>query len=149
MRIQTFLKTSPVFAIYTAYDRVVRRFQERLAEEDLHLIQALIVTGIFFEGRPVRPSELAETLGCTRSNISHAIRSLEKAGLIERELHRGDARAYLLTLTRAGRRKAPRLIKIFDSTQTELESSGGKELNSELARFLNRDDGLSVREDRS
>lgn len=136
MRIQTFLKTSPVFAIYTAYDRVVRRFQERLAEEGLHFVQALILTGIFFEERPVRPSELADTLGCTRSNISHAVRALEKAGLIERSLLKGDARAYLLTLTKSGRKMAQRLIKIFDSAQTELELSGGRELNAELLRFL-------------
>jgi DNA-binding MarR family transcriptional regulator len=138
MRIEKFLKTSPVFGLYTAYDRVVRRFQARLAAEDLHFIQALIVTGIFFEERAVRPSELAATLGCSRSNISHAIRGLERKGLIERGLAKSDARAYLITLTKAGRRKAPQLIKIFDSAQAELEASGGKDLNLELARFGSR-----------
>jgi DNA-binding MarR family transcriptional regulator len=136
MRIEKFLKSSPVFGIYIAYDRVVRRFQARLAAEDLHFIQALMLTGILFEDRAVRPSEFAETFGCSRSNISHAIRSLEKKGLIDRQLSRQDARAYLITLTKAGRKKAAQLVRIFDVTQSEFEAHGGKELNAEISRFV-------------
>jgi DNA-binding MarR family transcriptional regulator len=136
MRIDKFLTTSPLFSLYVAYDQVLRDFQDRLKSEDLHFIQALIVTGLFFEGQAVQPSELAATLKCSRSNISHAIRDLEKKGLLERATKSSDARAYYISLTKSGKKKASRLIKIFDSTQDQMEAAGGRDLNSDLKRFL-------------
>jgi len=138
MRIEKFLASSPLFSLYQAYDQVLGDFQARLKAEGVHFLQALIVTGLFFEERPVRPGELAESLRSSRSNISHAIRGLERAGLIAREsstLHR-DARAYYLTLTRAGRKKAGRLIKLLDSVQDQIEAAGGRDLTPELRRFV-------------
>ena len=136
MRIEKFLSTSPLFSLYNAYDEVLRDFQEKLRAEDVHFIQALIVTGLFFEERPVRPSELAETLKSSRSNISHAVRDLEKKGLVERTTNASDHRAYFLTLTRTGKRRASKLIRIFDTTQDQIEAAGGRDLNPELKRFV-------------
>ena len=138
MRIEKFLKTSPAFSLYVAYDRIVTALQTELSSEGLNFIQALILTGLFFEESPIRPSTLADTLGSTRSNVSHALKDLERKGLIERSLLKGDARAYLIALTRLGRRKAPRLIKIFDANQERLEKLGGKSLNNELVQFIEK-----------
>lgn len=46
--------------------------------------------------------EIAEGLGLTCSNSSKVIAHVEKKGLIERRLDKGDKRLMLFTLTRAG-----------------------------------------------
>lgn len=137
MRIKKFLEASPLFNLYAAYDQVLGDFQKRLRREDVHFLQALILTGIFFEERAVRPSELATIFRSTRPNISHALRSLEKRGFVERNTSREDARAYLFNLTREGKKKVSRLIKIFDSTEEQIEQAlGGKKVNSNLCHFV-------------
>ncbi|MGE0525691.1 MAG: MarR family winged helix-turn-helix transcriptional regulator [Bdellovibrionales bacterium] len=137
MRIQKFLDTAPLFALYVAYARILGDFQKHLASERVHFLQALILTGLFFEERPVRPTEMAATFGVSRSNLSHALRELEKRGWIERKLSPADARAYLFSLSREGRKKVPRLIKIFDATQEEMErATGGKRIAPQLKRFI-------------
>lgn len=135
MRIERFLATSPLFSLYVAYDQVLRDFQDQLKGEGVHFLQALIVTGLFFEERAVRPSELAGTLRSSRSNVSHALRDLERKGLVARATHEGDARAYAITLTKAGRKRAARLIQIFDSIQDQLEAAGEDGLIPRLRRF--------------
>lgn len=136
MRIQKFLSESPLFSLYVAYDQVLRDFQEKLAAENVHFIQALIITGLFFEDRAVRPSEFAHVLKVSRSNVSHALRDLEKKQIIDRSTDTKDARAYYISLTRAGKRMAPRLVKLFDLTQNEIETAGGKALNPQLKKFI-------------
>jgi DNA-binding MarR family transcriptional regulator len=137
MRIEKFLGASPLFNLYSAYDQILGDFQKKLRREDVHFLQALIMTGIFFEERSVRPSELAKILRTTRPNVSHALRNLEKRGLVERRSSREDARAYLFDLTREGKKKVPRLIKIFDSTEDKIEKAlGGKEVNANLRHFV-------------
>ncbi len=103
--------------------------------EDVHFIQALILTGLFFEDKPTQPSQLAKVLKVGRSNISHCLRDLEKKQLIERSIHRSDARAYLIELTKNGRRKASKLIRLFDFAQEKMEARGGKTLNLKLKEF--------------
>ena len=64
------------------------------------------------------------------------MRDLERRGWVERAITKEDARAYLLTLSRLGKRHASRLIKIFDSTQKQLEDAGGRELVIDIRRFV-------------
>ena len=137
MRIERFLNASPLFGLYSAYDLVMGDFQKRLRRENVHFLQALILTAIFFEERSIRPSELAETFRATRPNISHALRGLERAGLVERGTSDQDARAYLFSLTKDGRRKVARLIKIFDSTEDQIERGlEGKKVSPGLKLFV-------------
>src|SRR5271168_1477774 len=124
MRIQKFLDSSPLFNLSLAYDEIIGDFQVRLAKEEVHLLQALILTGLFFEEKPVRPTELAKTFSAAKSNMSHALRALERKGLVERKTAtEEDARAYFFSLTKEGKKKVPKLIKIFDSTQDQIENA--------------------------
>ena len=137
MKIEKFLRTTPLFTLFVAYDEIIGDFQKRISKEEVHFLQALILTGLFFEDRAVRPSELAKVLRTGKSNLSHAIRGLEKAGLVHRATIQEDARAYLFTLTREGKKKVPRLIKIFDSAQEQIEAAlGHKRLNPSLHLFI-------------
>lgn len=136
MKLAKFLEVSPLFSLYTTYDQVIRDFQDKLKSEEIHFLQALILTGLFFESGAVRPSALADALKSTRSNISHALRDLEKKGLVERKTSEGDARAYFFDLTRTGKKKASRLIHVLDSVQEQLEIAGSVELNAHLNLFV-------------
>ncbi len=136
MKIEKFLNASPLYNLSIAYGEIIGGFQKRLAEEQVHFLQALILTGIYFEERPARPGELARAFACSRSTLSHALRGLERKGLLERKSSSDDARAYFFSLTKEGRRKVPRLVKIFDSTEDRIEEAfAGKKINLGLKQF--------------
>jgi DNA-binding MarR family transcriptional regulator len=136
MRIQKFLEESPLFNLHITYDEILGDFQKRLAHENVHFLQALVLTGLFFEEKAMRPTELAKTFSASKSNLSHALRDLERKGLVERQSHSKDARAYFFNLTREGKKRVPKLIKLFDSTETKIESAlPAKKINSSLKFF--------------
>ncbi|MEZ0068268.1 DNA-binding MarR family transcriptional regulator [Streptacidiphilus sp. MAP12-20] len=55
------------------------------------------------EGVPVRMRDLSELLGVAARTTTTIVDSLERDGLVERVRHPVDRRAFLLTLTEAGR----------------------------------------------
>ncbi len=136
MKINKFLDESPLFNLAIAYNEIIGDFQKQLSREDVHFIEALVITGLFFEDRPVRPTELANTFSVSKSNLSHSLRSLEKKKLLERKTTPEDARAYFFSLSKEGGKRAQRLIKLFDSTEDRLEKAfGGRKINPSLKLF--------------
>src|ERR1700689_1878312 len=127
MRIQAFLRESPMFTVKRAalhYDRVAA---EAFAADDLGFMEGLVLAAIFFEApRPIKPSHLAETFSTTRGNVSHAISSLEAKGLVQRKIDPSDARAYLLPLRPHGKKCALRVIAAFDRMQQGFEQIVGR-----------------------
>jgi DNA-binding MarR family transcriptional regulator len=115
MRIEAFLRESPLFAV-TSTARHFESLTTRVLEEvDLSFLEALVLAAIFFEApRPVRPSSLAETFGTTRGNVSHCVSSLEAKGLLHRKIDPEDARAYRLTLKPQGKNVAVQVIGALD-----------------------------------
>ena len=55
------------------------------------------------EGEPLRMRDLSEMLGVAARTTTTIVDSLEQDGLVERVRHADDRRAFLLTLTDAGR----------------------------------------------
>jgi DNA-binding MarR family transcriptional regulator len=128
MRIETFLEQSPMFCVTL----VARRFDAltaRLLEADgLNFLEALILATLFFESpAAVKPSQLAETFGTTRGNVSHCISSLEAKGLVQRKIDPEDARAYHLALKPFGKKAAMRVIGALDKVQRGFEKEIGKD----------------------
>lgn len=128
MRIETFLKQSPMFCVAFA----ARRFDiltTRLLETDgLNFLEALILCTLFFEvPAAVKPSELAQTFGTTRGNVSHCVSSLEAKGLVQRKIDPEDGRAFHLALKPQGRKTAIRVIGALDKVQREFEDAVGKD----------------------
>jgi DNA-binding MarR family transcriptional regulator len=147
MRIDTFLEQSPMFAV----NRAARRFDsltaQVLAGDGLSFLEGLVLAAMFFEAPlPVRPSELAETFGTTRGNVSHCVSSLEAKGLLQRKIDPEDARAYQLTLKPQGRRCAVRVIGAFDKLQTKFEREIGKTALGEMLKSLRRIEALYAEE---
>lgn len=137
MRIDAFLRESPLFAV----SRAARRFEsftaQYLAADNLGFLEGLVLAAIFFEApRPVKPSLLAETFETTRGNVSHCVSSLEAKGLLHRAIDPEDARSYLLTLKPQGKRCAIRVIGAFDKLQKRFEDEVGKNALGNMLKAL-------------
>jgi len=134
MRIEAFLRESPMFTVKRAARRFDAVAAEAFAADDLGFMEGLALAAIFFEApRPIKPSHLAETFATTRGNVSHAISSLEAKGLVQRRIDPSDARGYLLTLKPPGKRCALRVIAAFDRMQRGFEHKvGGTALRNAL-----------------
>jgi DNA-binding MarR family transcriptional regulator len=127
MRIEAFLRESPMFTV----KRAARHFDavavDAFAADNLGFMEGLVLAAIFFETpRPIKPSHLAETFATTRGNISHAISSLEAKGLVQRKIDPSDARGYLLALKPPGKKCALRVIAAFDKMQQGFEQEVGR-----------------------
>ena len=128
MRIETFLRQSPIFQANRLARRMDAALGEVLKAEELSVFEAMLLAAMFFEGRgEIKPSELAEVFQTTRGNVSHCISSLEAKGLVERRIDPEDARGVQLVLRPAGRRRAVRVAGILDRVQRRLEESEGVE----------------------
>src|ERR1017187_6068230 len=143
MRIDAFLNESPMFAV----NRAARRFEslasEVFAADNLNFLEGLVLAALFFEAeRTVKPSQLAETFGTTRGNVSHCLSTLEAKGLLQRKIDPEDARAYQLTLKPLGKKCAVRVIGVFDKLQREFERESGKAALSEMLKSLRKLESL-------
>jgi DNA-binding MarR family transcriptional regulator len=137
MRIETFLKQSPMFCIALTARRFDTLTTHLLAADDLNFLEALIISTLFFESSAaVKPSQLAEIFGTTRGNVSHCISSLEAKGLVQRKIDPDDARAYHLTLKPQGRKTAIRVIGALDKVQREFENKVGKDALQSALRVI-------------
>jgi DNA-binding MarR family transcriptional regulator len=88
------------------------------------------------------PSQLAETFGTTRGNVSHCVSSLEAKGFLQRKIDPEDARAYQLTLKPQGKKCAVRAIGVFDKLQKEFEQEVGKTPLGEMLKNLRKLEAL-------
>jgi len=143
MRIDVFLHESPMFAI----NRAARRFDsvaaQALASDGLGFLEGLVLAAIFFDApESARPSQLAETFGTTRGNVSHCISSLEAKGFLHRMIDPADARSYLLALTPPGKRCALRVIRAFDRLQAGFEKEIGKSALGETLKIIRKLEAL-------
>jgi DNA-binding MarR family transcriptional regulator len=143
MRIDAFLRESPMFAV----NRAARRFESHaakvLAGDRLGFLEGLTLAAIFFESpQPVKPSLLAETFGTTRGNLSHCVSSLEAKGLLQRKIDPKDARAYQLSLKPQGRKCALRVISAFDRLQKEFENEVGKASLTDMLKAIRKLEAL-------
>ena len=126
MRIEAFLEQSPVFQTSRIARRVEASLNLTLRDEELTLFEALMLAAIFFEEKGgIKPSELSETFQTTRGNVSHCVSSLEAKGLVRRRIDSEDARSFRLVLQPVGKRRAVRVVGIFDRMQAHFEKSVG------------------------
>lgn len=146
MRIDAFLNESPMFAVSRAARRFEALARRALAGDDLSFLEGLMLAALFFEApKMVKPSQLAETFGTTRGNVSHCVSSLEAKGLLQRKIDPADARAFLLALKPQGKRAALRVIAAFDKLQKEFEGEIGKTALAEMLRAIRKLEARVVR----
>ncbi len=143
MRINAFLNESPMFTI----NRAARRFDSlaahALASDGLSFLEGLVLAAIFFdEPELTKPSQLAETFGTTRGNVSHCVSSLEAKGLLQRMIDPMDARSYFLALKPPGKKCALRVIRALDKLQAEFEKEIGKTVLSDTLNVIRKLEAL-------
>jgi len=126
MRIEAFLRQSPIVQTSRIARRMEASLNQVLKDEEVTAFEALVLAAIFFEKRgEIKPSALAEAFETTRSNVSHCISSLEARGLVRRKIDPADARAVQLTLRPQGKRQAARVVGILDRMQRQFEEAIG------------------------
>jgi DNA-binding MarR family transcriptional regulator len=146
MRIDAFLRESPMFAV----NRAARRFEalaaEVLKDDGLSFLEGLTLAAVFFEApKTIKPSQLADAFGTTRGNVSHCVSSLEAMGYLQRRIDPEDARAYQLALKPNGKRCALRVIAALDKLQREFEAEIGKAALGEMLKTLRKLEGIAER----
>jgi DNA-binding MarR family transcriptional regulator len=134
VRIESFLRQSPVFQVNRIARKMGASLNLILEEEGLTSVESLILAAIFLEKKgDISPSRLAATFETTRGNISHCLSSLEAKGLVQRRIDPEDARAFRLALLPKGRRQAARVVGILDRMQRHFEERvGAQELQDAL-----------------
>jgi DNA-binding MarR family transcriptional regulator len=126
MRIEAFLRQSPIFQASRIARRTEASLNAILRDEGLTFFEALMLAAIFFEKKGgIKPSDLAETFQTTRGNVSHCVSSLEAKGLVRRRIDPEDARSFRLVLQPVGKRRAVRVVGIFDRMQNHFEKNVG------------------------
>ena len=137
MRIETFLKESPMFCVTLAARRFDMLATRLLQTDGLNFLEALVLSTLFFESPGVvKPSELAAIFGTTRGNVSHCVSSLEAKGLVQRRIDPEDARVYHLALKPQGKKAAIRVIGALDKLQREFENEVGKDALQSALRVI-------------
>jgi DNA-binding MarR family transcriptional regulator len=137
MRIEAFLRESPIFQASRIARRMDSSLNRLLEEEEVTAFEAMVLSAIFFEKRgEIKPSALAEAFQTTRGNVSHCISSLEAKGLVQRKIDPEDARAVQLVLRPQGKKRAVRVVGILDRMQRHLEEGvGSAKLQAMLAQL--------------
>jgi DNA-binding MarR family transcriptional regulator len=113
---------SPGFLLWHATLRWQRGVAQALAPLDLTHVQFVLLACTWWLNKQgERPSQiaLAAQAGTDIKMTSQVLRSLERKGLIEREVDTADNRARRLRVTRRGVRLAPRAIAIVDQVDVE------------------------------
>src|SRR5580698_4873402 len=142
MRIEAFLRQSPIVQTNRMARRMEASLNLVLKDEEVTAFEALVLAAIFLEKGgsekrgEIKPSALAEAFETTRSNVSHCISSLEAKGLVERRIDPEDARAVQLLLKPLGKRRAVRVMGILDRMQKRFEDGvGAQKLETMLAQM--------------
>ena len=113
---------SPGFLLWHATLRWQRGIAQALAPLDLtHVLFVLLACAWWLNEQGERPSQiaLAAQAGTDIKMTSQVLRSLERKGLVEREVDTADTRARRLRVTRRGARLAPRAIAVVEQVDAD------------------------------
>ena len=136
---------SPGFLLWHATLRWQREVAAALAPLDLTHVQFVLLASTWWlNEHGERPNQiaLAAQAGTDVKMTSQVVRSLERKGLVEREVDPLDTRAKRLRVTRRGARLAPRAIAAVEQVDEEffkpVPTEGALDLLGALARFDSR-----------
>lgn len=90
------------------------------------------------EAAPVRPTDLAESLGIDLSTVSRQVRDLERAGLVCRTVDPADQRASRLSLSAEGQAILSRVRAARQDAMRRLLAEWGDADRELLARLMGR-----------
>jgi DNA-binding MarR family transcriptional regulator len=126
---------SPGFLLWHATLRWQRGVAAALAPLELTHVQFVLLASTWWlneHGDHPNQVVLAEFSGADVKMTSQVIRSLERKGLVEREVDPADTRARRLSVTRRGARLAPRSIAAVERVDTEFFQDVDREVALDL-----------------
>ncbi|MEV6643823.1 MarR family transcriptional regulator [Amycolatopsis sp. NPDC051371] len=135
------------FAVFVRQDRAASGQLGRDVHPDLKVAAYRLLAQLADRG-PRRPTELACHVGVTSPTISRQLQHLEALGLIERLRAVDDGRAYLVTLTGAGRRRVDEVRVARSGRLGELLESWPDRDVRTFAELLARFNGSAARPSR-
>ena len=142
---------SPGFLLWHATLRWQRGVARALAPLDLTHVQfVLLACTWWLNEQGERPSQiaLAGQAGTDIKMTSQVLRSLERKGLVEREVDTADTRARRLRVTRRGARLAPRAIAVVEQVDSEFFADvPGPQALRFLRRLVQRPDARAATAD--
>ena len=143
---------SPGFLLWHATLRWQRGVARALAPLDLTHVQfVLLACTWWLNEQGERPSQiaLAAQAGTDIKMTSQVLRSLERKGLIEREVDTVDARARRVRVTKGGARLAPRAIAVVEQVDAEFFADvPGPQALRFLRRLVQRPDARAATADK-
>jgi DNA-binding MarR family transcriptional regulator len=117
---------SPGFLLWHATLRWQRSVAQALAPLELTHVQFVLLACTWWlndQGRHPTQREVAVQAGTDVKMTPQVLRTLERKGLVEREVDPLDTRARRLTVTRRGARLAPRAIAVVEAVDAEFFSA--------------------------
>ena len=124
MKIETFLKSSPSFAVIFASQFITKQMTAVFKEKNLTYLQAMVLVAVFFEkSHEARPQGLAGVLHTSKGNISHCLTHLQNERLVQFDKLPSDKRGAIVRLTAKGKSVVAMLIKYFDEYQRLTEKT--------------------------
>jgi DNA-binding MarR family transcriptional regulator len=113
---------SPGFLLWHATLRWQRGIAQALAPLDLTHVQFVLLACTWWlneQGEEPTQIALAAQAGTDIKMTSQVVRSLERKGLIQREVDAADTRARRLRVTRTGAQLAPRAIAVVEQVDAD------------------------------
>jgi DNA-binding MarR family transcriptional regulator len=140
---------SPGFLLWHATLRWQRNIAQALVPLGLTHVQFVLLACTWWlnqQGRHPSQVTLAEFAGTDVKMTSQVVRSLERKGLLERQIDPSDTRARRLRLTRRGARLAPRATAMVQQVDADffgdIPATEAVSLLGTLARFPEKDSVL-------
>ena len=115
------LAGGPGAALWRAGNLWQRRQKAALDSFGLTPVQFLLLTGLAElsgRDRPVTQALLSRRCGADAMMVSQVLRQLERNGLVRRDTHPGDSRAFALVLSAEGRALAHRAAPAVERAET-------------------------------
>lgn len=126
------------FLLYRAAEHSHTLANDMLAQVELTARQAGILT-LVIEQEPMTQKALGDLLGIDRTTMVALIDDLERKGLVARQRHPHDRRAFLICPTESGQAAKARAIEILDEQQNHflapLTPAEQRQLGSLLKRL--------------
>lgn len=120
-----------------AFRTIDAKVSETFKQDDLTPTQFSVLDVLYSKG-PMKIAELIDSILATSGNMTVVIRNMEKKGWIARHTCPSDKRAYLLTLTDAGRQVIEHALPLHIEKIEETFSVLTEEEQEELIRLLKK-----------
>lgn len=123
-----------------------REIKKSLSQFGLTHTQFVVLANTFYLGTEkdnVTQMEIANQIGIDKMLTSNVLKALIKKDLVQREEHKVDTRAKVITITKPGQitlKKAVKVVEDFDKSFFNKLTNSNK-FNSELIKLLKKENG--------